>query len=100
MDGAPAGRLYCRGIKAEEGPSRDAAPTEERDGCRKGDDNVSIKIRVSYTEDEELTGVMRLLSPLGVRWKRQPKKGRYMRAYSVLKHGRSPSEAERGEESE
>lgn len=61
---------------------------------------MSVKIRVSYTEDEELAGVIRLLSPLGVSWKRQPKKGRYMRAYSVTKHERSPREAVRGEESE
>ena len=61
---------------------------------------MSVKIRVSYTEDEELARVIRLLSPLGVSWKRQPKKGRYMRAYSVTKRERSPSEAVRGEESE
>lgn len=61
---------------------------------------MSVKIRVSYTEDEELSGIVRLLSPLGVSWKRQPKKGRYMRAYSVTKRERSPSEAVRGEESE
>lgn len=47
---------------------------------------MSVKIRVSYTDDEELAGVIRLLSPLGVNWKRQPKKGRYMRAYSVTKN--------------
>ena len=53
---------------------------------------MSIKIKVSYTEDEELAGVIRLLSPLGISWKRQPKKGRYMREYSVTKRERSPSE--------
>lgn len=61
---------------------------------------MSVKIRVSYTDEEELDWVIRLLSPLGVSWKRQPKKGRYMRAYSVTKRERSPSEAVRGEESE
>lgn len=61
---------------------------------------MSIKIKVSYTEDEELAGVIRLLSPLGVSWKRQPKKGKYMRAYSVTKCEQSPREAVRGEESE
>ena len=61
---------------------------------------MSIKIRVSYTEDEELAGVIQLLSPLGVSWKRQPKKGRYMRAYSVAKHERSQREVVRGEEGE
>lgn len=53
---------------------------------------MSVKIRVSYTEDEELAGVIRLLSPLGVSWKRQPQKGKYMRAYSVAKRERSPRE--------
>lgn len=61
---------------------------------------MSVKIKVSYTEDEELNWVIWLLSPLGVSWKRQQKKGRYMRAYSVAKRERSPSEAVRGEESE
>ena len=46
---------------------------------------MSVKIRVSYTEEEELARVIRLLAPLGVSWKRQAKKGRYMRAYSVAK---------------
>lgn len=53
---------------------------------------MSVKIRVSYTDEEDLDWVIRLLSPLGVSWKRQPKKGRYMRAYSVTKRERSPSE--------
>ena len=61
---------------------------------------MSVKIRVSYTDDAELAGVIRLLSPLGISWKRQPQKGKYMRAYSVTKRERSPREAVRGEESE
>lgn len=61
---------------------------------------MSVKIRVSYTEDEELAGVIRLLSPLVKSWKRQPRKGRYRRAYIELKRERSPREAVRGEESE
>lgn len=61
---------------------------------------MSIKIRVSYTEDEELAGVIRLLSPLEMSWKRQPKKGKYMRAYSVAKREQNPSEAVRSEEGE
>lgn len=61
---------------------------------------MSVKIRVSYTEEEELAGVIRLLSPLGVSWKRQPKKGKYMRAYSESKRKQSPSKAVRGEEGE
>lgn len=52
---------------------------------------MSVKIRVSYTDEEELAGVIRLLSPLGVSWKRQPKKGKYMRAYSEPKRERSPN---------
>ena len=53
---------------------------------------MSVKIRVSYTDEAELARVIRLLAPLGVSWKRQAKKGRYMRAYSVAKHERSPRE--------
>ena len=52
---------------------------------------MSVKIRVSYTDEEELAGVIRLLSPLEVSWKRQPKKGKYMRAYSDAKRERSPN---------
>lgn len=58
---------------------------------------MSVKIKVSYTDEEELVGVIQLLSPLGVSWKRQPKKGKYMRAYSVTKHERSPSEPRGGQ---
>lgn len=58
---------------------------------------MSVKIKVSYTDEEELVGVIQLLSPLGVSWKRQPKKGKYMRAYSVIKHERSPSEPRGGQ---
>ena len=60
---------------------------------------MSVKIRVSYTDDEELAWVIRLLSPLGISWKRQPQKGKYMRAYSVTKRERSPSEARGNSES-
>lgn len=58
---------------------------------------MSVKIRVSYTDEEDLDWVIQLLSPLGVSWKRQPKKGKYMRAYSVTKHERSPSEPRGGQ---
>lgn len=45
---------------------------------------MSIKIRVSYTEDEELDGVIRLLSPLGKKWKVAKKqKGPHKKAYTV-----------------
>ena len=57
---------------------------------------MSVKIRVSYTDEEELAGVIRLLSPLGVSWKRQPKKGKYMRAYSESKREQSPNNSDVG----
>lgn len=44
---------------------------------------MSVKIRVSYTEDEELIGVIRLLSPLGKKWKvARNHKGKYKKAYT------------------
>lgn len=46
---------------------------------------MSIKIRISYTEDEELAGVIRLLSPLVKSWKKSgSSKGKYKRAYAEL----------------
>ena len=42
---------------------------------------MSIKIKVSYTDDQELAGVVRLLSPIVRSWKKQPAKGKYKRAY-------------------
>lgn len=53
---------------------------------------MSVKIKVSYTEDEELAGVIRLLSPLVRSWKVQPQKGRFKRAYIELNHERTTSE--------
>lgn len=44
---------------------------------------MSVKIRISYTDDEELAGVIRLLSPLGKKWKVGKKqKGKYKKAYT------------------
>lgn len=44
---------------------------------------MSVKIRVSYTDDEELAGVIQLLSPLGKKWKVAKKqKGPYKKAYT------------------
>lgn len=44
---------------------------------------MSVKIRVSYTDDEELAGVIRLLSPLGKKWKvSRNQKGKYKKAYT------------------
>ena len=42
---------------------------------------MSIKVKVSYTEDQDLDGVIRLLSPIVRSWKKQPAKGKYKRAY-------------------
>ena len=46
---------------------------------------MSVKIKLSYTDEEECREIMRLLSPLVKGWKRQPAKGKYKRAYSVTK---------------
>lgn len=40
-----------------------------------------IKIKVSYSTEIELAGVVRLLSPVLKSCKVQPQKGRYKRAY-------------------
>jgi len=43
---------------------------------------MSVKIRVSYTDDEELAGVIRLLSPVVKSWKVAKKhEGAYRHAY-------------------
>ena len=60
---------------------------------------MSIKIKVSYTDDQELAGVIRLLSPMVKRWKKQPAKGKYKRAYGELNHEQSPSELREGADS-
>ena len=44
---------------------------------------MSVRIRVSYTDEEELAGVIRLLSPLGKKWKvAKNQKGPYKKAYT------------------
>lgn len=44
---------------------------------------MSVKIRVSYTDEEELARVVRLLSPLGKKWKvPRNQKGIYKKAYT------------------
>ena len=53
---------------------------------------MSVKIRVSYTDEEELAGVIRLLSPVVRSWKAKPPQGKYKRAYIELNHARSPGE--------
>ena len=69
-------------------PPWGVAPTAEparRDRRRK---IMSVKIRVSYTDDEELAGVIRLLSPLGKKWKVARKQtGKYKKAYTEEHRG-------------
>lgn len=43
---------------------------------------MSIKIKLSYTEEEECREIMRLLSPVVKSWKMQHAKGKYKRAYA------------------
>lgn len=46
---------------------------------------MSVKIRISYTEDEELAGVIRLLSPALKSYKVSGKKeGKHRNAYADL----------------
>lgn len=46
---------------------------------------MSVKIRISYTDAEELAGVIRLLSPVLKSWKVSGKqKGKYRNAYADL----------------
>ena len=47
---------------------------------------MSIKIRVSYSTEEELAGVIRLLAPVLGEVKVQPQKGQYRRAYISLRN--------------
>lgn len=52
---------------------------------------MSVKIRVSYTDDEEITGVIRLLSPAVKSWKvAKRQKGQYKLAYIDMKSGVLP----------
>jgi hypothetical protein len=49
---------------------------------------MSVKIRISFTEDEELAGVIRLLSPVLKSYKVSGKReGKYRNAYADLRHG-------------
>ena len=54
--------------------------TAEREG-----DIVSVKIKISYNTDQELAGVIRLLSPVLKDYKvSRNKEGRYKKAYIEL----------------
>lgn len=50
---------------------------------------MSVKIRVSYTEDEELQDILQRLSP-DVKRCKVAKKGQYKLAYIAMKTGDSP----------
>ena len=53
-----------------------------------GESVMSVKIRISFTEDEELAGVIRLLSPALKSYKVSKKKeGKYQNAYADLHPG-------------
>lgn len=54
---------------------------------------MSVKIRVSYTDDEELAGIIRLLALRIKSCKRQSRKGKYKRAYIELNREESPNKA-------
>lgn len=51
---------------------------------------MSVKIRVSYTDEEELAGVIRLLSPMLRKIKVKSQKGRYNLAYIEMNSERTP----------
>lgn len=53
---------------------------------------MSVKIKLSYTTDEELEEVIKRLSSLVKSWKKQPAKGKYKRAYGVSNHERTTGE--------
>lgn len=85
---------YCRSMNCKFFLSGvDAATSDPAEGMRtlpndlpkqtnrKGGAYMSIKIKVSYTDDQDLDGVIRLLSPIVRSWKKQPAKGKYKRAY-------------------
>lgn len=49
---------------------------------------MSVRINVKYTTEEELAGVIRLLSPAVKSWKvAKRQKGAYKNAYIVMKGG-------------
>ncbi len=52
---------------------------------------MSVRIRVSYTDEEELAGVIRLLSPAVKSWKvAKRQEGAFKNAYIVMKGGVLP----------
>lgn len=60
---------------------------------------MSVKIRISYIEEEELAGVIRLLSPALKSYKVSGKKeGKYRNAYADLHQGFQNDESGEGTE--
>ena len=57
---------------------------------------MSVKIRISYTDEQELDRIVRLLSTEVKSWKKQQAKGKYKRAYGILSHERNLKEAREG----
>ena len=52
-----------------------------------------IKIKISYNTDEELAGVIRLLSPVMKSWRVSTnKEGRYKKAYAELRRDTEKTE--------
>ena len=60
---------------------------------------MSGKIRISYTDEQELDRIVRLLSTEVKSWKKQQAKGKYKRAYGESNHEQSPSELREGADS-
>ena len=57
---------------------------------------MSVKIKVSYSTDQELAGVIRLLSPALKECRLRPAKGAYKRAYITLDSVRDAGECKKG----
>lgn len=57
---------------------------------------MSVKIRISYETEEELAGIVRLLSPVMKSYRiSRDQKGRYKRAYAELEPRAKPGRTER-----
>ena len=54
---------------------------QNRSGSRRGGDRMSVKIKVSYTTDQELREIIKLLAPMLRNVKVKPQKGKFKRAY-------------------
>lgn len=55
---------------------------------------MSVKIKISYNTEEELAGVIRLLSPVIKSWKVAKKQeGAYKKAYAELNSGLTPGKS-------